>query len=83
MSRLVFGVDNADDLTLFLARYLGLLVALIGLLIIHSAFHPEARTAILDAAIVAKTAAGSAGAASILLCGRYLPARPVAGGAIG
>lgn len=49
VSRLIFGIDKPDDLTVFLARYMGLLVALLGSLVAFSAFHAEVRTPVLIA----------------------------------
>ena len=54
MTRLVFGVDATDGLTVFFARYLGLLVFLVGCLLIYSAFHPEVRAPVLIFASVEK-----------------------------
>ncbi|HZV78660.1 MAG TPA: hypothetical protein VFF60_03495 [Candidatus Binatus sp.] len=54
VSRAIFGVEATDALTIFLARYTGVLVFLFGGLIVVSAFHPEIRRPVLIAACVEK-----------------------------
>jgi|SRR6516164_6593148 hypothetical protein len=51
----IFRFELVDWLSNFLARYVGLLVFLIGSLIVYSAFHPEIRRPVLIAAIIEKT----------------------------
>ena len=52
--RLVFGVDAADGLTIFFARYIGLLVFLFGCLLVYCAFNPATRAPVLVAASTEK-----------------------------
>jgi hypothetical protein len=54
--RLLFAFDATDVLSIFLARYVGLLVFLVGGLIVYGAFHPEVRAPVLVAATVEKIA---------------------------
>jgi len=56
VSHAIFGVEVTDALTIFLARYTGLLVFLFGALIVVSAFHPEIRRPVLIAACIEKLA---------------------------
>jgi hypothetical protein len=51
---LIFGVRTDDPFTLFIARHWGLLAALVGALLVYSAFHPEVRAPVLVVAIVEK-----------------------------
>jgi hypothetical protein len=54
VSRVFLGVEPADGLTTSLARYVGLLVFLVGCLIVFSAYHPEIRRPVLVAACAEK-----------------------------
>ena len=54
LTRALFGVDPTSPFQIFLARYVGLLVFLVGCLILYSAFHPELRPAVLVAACIEK-----------------------------
>ncbi len=54
ISRAVFGQEPADDLAFFLTRYVGLLVALVGGLLVWSAYRPESRVPVLIVAVLEK-----------------------------
>jgi hypothetical protein len=51
---LIFGVRTDDRFTLLIARHWGLLAALVGGLLVYSAFHPEVRAPVVAVAIVEK-----------------------------
>lgn len=52
--KVLFGVSDADWITVLLARYAFLLVGLVGLFLVYAAGHPEARVPALVAGIVEK-----------------------------
>jgi hypothetical protein len=52
--RLVFGVGAPDATTVTLARHWGLLVALVGCLLVYSAYHADVRVPVMIAAVVEK-----------------------------
>ena len=54
--RLLFGVQNPDDTSIFLTRHWGLLVALVGALLLFSAYHPQIRTPVMVVAAIEKLA---------------------------
>jgi hypothetical protein len=54
--RRLFALDVTDRLSIFLARYVGLLVFLFGCLIVYSAFEPGVRVPVLVAATIEKIA---------------------------
>jgi hypothetical protein len=54
--RLVFGVDRPESATLFFVRHWGLLICLVGVLVVYSAYFPMTRQAILIAAAIEKAA---------------------------
>jgi hypothetical protein len=56
MMKLLFGKASSDTLSLLIARHWGLLIFLIGILLIHSAYHVEIRVRTLIVAIVEKVA---------------------------
>jgi len=51
---LIFGVQTGDPFTLLISRHWGLLAALVGSLLVYSAFHPEVRAPVMVVAIVEK-----------------------------
>jgi len=51
---LIFGVQPGDPFTLLISRHWGLLAALVGSLLVYSAFHPEVRAPVMVVAIVEK-----------------------------
>lgn len=51
---MIFGVRTDDPFTLLIARHWGLLAALVGGLLVHSAFHPEVRAPVVVVAIAEK-----------------------------
>jgi hypothetical protein len=51
---LIFGVQTGEPFTLLISRHWGLLAALVGSLLVYSAFHPEVRTPVMVVAIVEK-----------------------------
>jgi hypothetical protein len=56
LSKAIFGRPPADALGILIVRHWGLLIALVGALIVYSAYHAEARTPILIVAIAEKAA---------------------------
>jgi hypothetical protein len=56
MLKVVFGQAPSDALGLFIARYWGLMVFLVGALLIYAAYHAEVRFPVLIVAIVEKIA---------------------------
>lgn len=51
---MIFGVRTDESFTLLLARHWGLLAALVGGLLVYSAFHPEVRAPVVVVAAVEK-----------------------------
>jgi hypothetical protein len=56
LSRVTFGVDTADPLTLLLARHWALLATCVGGLLVYAAYHPEVRAPAIFIAAVEKLA---------------------------
>ena len=54
MLKLLFGVENSDSTTLFLARHWALLIFLVGVLLVYGAYHPAIRDPIMVVASVEK-----------------------------
>jgi hypothetical protein len=54
--RLAFGIDNADDATMFFVRHWGVLIFVIGALIAYGAYAPAIRAPALTAASIEKFA---------------------------
>ena len=51
---MIFGIQTDERFTLLIARHWGLLAALVGSLLVYSAFHPEVRAPVVVVAIVEK-----------------------------
>lgn len=51
---LIFGIRTDDRFTLLIARHWGLLAALVGTLLVYSAFHSEVRAPVVVVAITEK-----------------------------
>jgi hypothetical protein len=56
LARVTFGAETSDGLTLLLARHWALLAALVGGLLVYSAYHPETRAPAIFIAAVEKLA---------------------------
>jgi hypothetical protein len=54
--RFAFGIDDADDPTMFFVRHWGVLIFVVGALIVYSAYAPAIRAAALTAASIEKLA---------------------------
>lgn len=53
---MIFGIQTDERFTLLIARHWGLLAALVGSLLVYSAFHPEVRAPVVAVAILEKLA---------------------------
>jgi hypothetical protein len=54
--RLIFGIDRPENATAFFVRHWGLLICLVGVLVVYSAYVPMTRPPILIAAAIEKAA---------------------------
>jgi hypothetical protein len=66
LTKLTFGADSSDPLTLLLAQHWGLLAGLLGGLLVYAAYHPAAREPVVLVAALEKL-----GLAGLILFGRW------------